>query len=410
MSWLEKINTDFVITCGDGKAYRPYWLVASKNVEYNTAEFEFRNLVGTLVRRRLPLGTRYSVEIFFQGEGHLEISEAFQASSANPGAWSLQHPYYGDLTVQPLSLTFDNSVLNQTAITGMLMETISIDGAIKTGISPIDKIKKDKQETDEAIQAAFSTSVPVVEAADELSFKNNIDNVFKSVYGRIKEGRDKDSFLNSYNRFTSTINGATYDVTSTLEAVRAVLVMPAEFADKLIVRMGMFRSQFEMLQRTVSTLFTPRSKRIYENNAGLTVSGMILSTVTNITGEYKNRNDVSATMDQLIEVYNLYVDSLNLLQTENGGNPDSYIPDAGAITRLAALLKFALGNLVDISADSRQERTAWLAEDSNIIEIAHSLYGYTGDDSIFTELIESNNIGINEMIILPKGRKIVYYK
>ena len=31
MSWIDKIKTELIITCGDGKQYKPQWINAVKN-------------------------------------------------------------------------------------------------------------------------------------------------------------------------------------------------------------------------------------------------------------------------------------------------------------------------------------------------------------------------------------------
>lgn len=46
MSWIDKIKTELIITCGDGKQYKPQWINAVKTKDYNVAEFEFPEVSG----------------------------------------------------------------------------------------------------------------------------------------------------------------------------------------------------------------------------------------------------------------------------------------------------------------------------------------------------------------------------
>ncbi len=67
MSWIDKIQDQLIITCGDGKEFRPSWINASKDMNFNVSLFEFPNIKGTLVKRGTPIGKAYNLQIFFQG-------------------------------------------------------------------------------------------------------------------------------------------------------------------------------------------------------------------------------------------------------------------------------------------------------------------------------------------------------
>ncbi len=79
MSWIDKVNSSFIIKTGDGVSYTVDWgsnIVRTK--EYFIAEFNFPQLAGSLVDRGQAKGRRYSLEIFFQGEENIENSIAFE--------------------------------------------------------------------------------------------------------------------------------------------------------------------------------------------------------------------------------------------------------------------------------------------------------------------------------------------
>ncbi len=111
MSWIEKIKNGIIITCGDGVSYQPNWLNATKLLEWNVAMYEFPELDGTLVKKSKKLGTKYNLELFFQGENHLDDSSAFEKSANDPKPWKIIHPFYGTLNVQAPSFTVDNTGL-----------------------------------------------------------------------------------------------------------------------------------------------------------------------------------------------------------------------------------------------------------------------------------------------------------
>jgi len=77
MSWIEKIKEGIKITTGDGEIYEPLYILSSKSIDYNVAEFNFPNVNGTLVKVGNKRGTRHSLRIIFQGEDHLDVSDRF---------------------------------------------------------------------------------------------------------------------------------------------------------------------------------------------------------------------------------------------------------------------------------------------------------------------------------------------
>ena len=92
MSWLDQIKNDLTIVTGDGKRYTPLHINAVKEKEYNTVEFNFPGVSGSLVSRRLPKGRRYALELYFQGEDNTTIADAFETSADDPRPWTPQPP------------------------------------------------------------------------------------------------------------------------------------------------------------------------------------------------------------------------------------------------------------------------------------------------------------------------------
>ena len=67
---------------------------------------------GSLLDRREIKGTRFNLEIYFQGADHLDLSDDFIESAKDKRFWTLTHPFYGKMFVQPLSMGVDNKLDN----------------------------------------------------------------------------------------------------------------------------------------------------------------------------------------------------------------------------------------------------------------------------------------------------------
>jgi prophage DNA circulation protein len=407
MSWIEKTKTDFIITCGDGKRFKPLWMNASKTKEYNISEFDFPNLSGTLVDRRTAKGTKFNIEIIFQGEDHLDQSSAFESSADDKRPWTIEHPFYGNIIVQPTSLSFDNTKLNVTKITGTVIETITED-APKMSSDPIDKIKDDKENFDEILSESYDV-VPDVADINEITTQTN--RIYLEGVKLIKLDTDAAAYFNLFNIANALLLNATADPIAALEALNTMLAYPALLEESAKNRINTLSEQFNRFVRpdTEEETFERSQKKIIENHGAAIISSQCLAAATPIATDYANRDEVLLIVESIIEDYNNFIEDLDELQTDNGGDTDSYIPDANSLIALNKLVNYTISNLFNIALNAKQERSIFVEYDTNIILLAHRFYGLEIDDSTLNELIRNNNIGLNEHLQIRKGRRIIYY-
>lgn len=407
MSWLDRTNTDFIITCGNGRQFKPLYLNTQKTVEYNTSEFEFPELAGTLVKRGKPKGRRYNLEIYFQGEDNIDEAESFETASNDSRPWVISHPYYGEITVQPLSLLFDNSSYNVTKITGVVVETITED-APKGGVDPVDKIAQDNENVGETLSQSMANDV-VLTQSDLLTLENNTYKMYTQATDTVKTSEQAEEYTNLFNTANAAIIDATSEPLAAARAVQAVINAPALFETSVLNRLNLFKRQFDTLRDTLEVATDKVKKKLFENNGGSIINGMLLAASTPISTDYVVGTEILATIDTIFEYYETYLDDIDSLQSENGGSEDSYVPDFESQSNLSALVNFTLSNLFTLVYGSKQERKIYLESDSNVIILAHRFYGLEVDDSTIYTFLNVNQIGLNEMLQIRKGREITYY-
>lgn len=411
MSWLDRIQQDLIIVTGDGQQYIPLYFNASvsKSKEFNLSKYEFVGVSGSLVQRALPMGVVYDIEIMFTGANNLDTSDAFNKSADDPKAWQINHPIYGGLTVQPLSLKFDNSVFNVTTITGSVVETI-----LTTKLTPVvstpDKITSDASTSNIQQANTFATDVPSPKVSDISLLKANINNLFNSIKAQIIDATDAENYFNAYNQVNGLLNSTVFDTLTLIGTVEAMIALPATFADTVVNRLAMLQTQLDEIGSGLTSILTPSEKRIYENNAGTLISSLCVASITNIAStDYQTRNDVLNTIALIISEYNNYLNNLCNIQTANGGTITSYLPNPDCLILLDSLIYYTVNSLFDIANTAKQERVYTLPSDSNVIQVASKLYGLLLDDSTITTLIANNNIVGYEIMQLQKGRNIIYY-
>lgn len=413
MSWIDKIRTDLIITCGDGKEYKPQWLNAAKTKDYNIAEFEFPEVTGTLVNRKKPKGSRFELQLFFQGENHLDVSTAFEKSADDPRPWVLAHPVYGRLVVQPASLSFDNTKYNVTQITASVIETITEDYP-KTSVVPQDKIANDTEIVNEALagNAASEIETKGIKPKSVTNQKTFLEKVNAMTAVIINTASGAQEYFNAYNTALSAVDSISTAPLFALRLCQSVISAPARFEASVTSRINVLTDNLETVTDSVTNglgVVNLMDKYLYQTNGGTIISSMCLAASLPQPADYGNRNDVLNVIDTMLDAMDTYMNTLDGLQTDNGGSPLSYIPDAAAIQQLTLLFNYTVSQLYNIALNARQERSVILEHDSNWIILAHRFYGLQADDSTITQLIANNGAGLNEMLQVRKNRKINYF-
>lgn len=403
MSWVEEINTGLVIVTGDGNQYRPKWLNVTILDEYNIAEFDFPEVEGTLVTRRKARGGKYNLEVYFDGEDYLEVLKVFRTSTKDSRPWTVTHPFYGQITVQPLSLQFDLSKYNSAQVTGTIMETITQDNPQVTA-DPKDLILSKSQQVEFTFISSFTNSVSL-SAADLIQLTSNTDSMYESAKGIAGSNEESEDYFNLYQAALSAIDDAVDEPENAITKMQAFMTAPGAFGVDVKTRIDTLANQLDTLANTVDNIVDKTGSKIYENNVGILLTAMCVAASSG-TG-LLSRLDVVYVMDIIFGYYNTYITNLDSLQSANNGNTTSYVPDHDPIFQLTDLVDFTITNLVTVALSAKQERVLYLEEDSNVVVLTHRFYGLS--DSTIDYFIKTNNIGRLELLTVRKGRRLVYY-
>ena len=411
-TWQDRIATDFVIITGDGNTYTPDYLhmSVSKSKEYNFAKFEFVEVSKSLILRQLPMSTAYELEIIFQGEDHLDVSASFYKSADNRNAWQIRHPFYGNLVVQPVRVTQDDSDLAFSKFYCNCYETIGVKSFLPK-FSASDQIAQMAVGANLNLANSYVINIPSPKLSDIQALTKNINSFFDSIKTTIQNTFDYSTYFNLFNQCTSLVNNTTYDSLTLIRTTQEMVMAPVYFTENTVDRVNKLVGQLAEIGLALLPATPPAEKKLFENNGGTLVNAICLAAITNIGGnDYATRSQVTAMVSTILTAYNGYVANLNSLQTPTGGSQDSYIPDSVSLISVNLVLNYTLGNLFAIANNAMQERTYELPTDSNVIQVAYKLYGtIPADDSTITYLIQSNKIVGNEIFQLKQGRKIIYY-
>jgi len=409
MSWQDKITQPYTITTGDGKVYTPLWNPQESVQliqEFNISKFNFRGLKGTLVDRGEVMGNVFDIQIYFAGADHLNQAEAFRNSAKNKKAWIVSHPYYGAIKVQPVGIRYDNSDGNITRLNAQIIETID-PSTVSTSVNQRDKIAIDKIEVDTALAARYLSDVPAPKVIDIQGMTADVLKVDSQYAPLIKLSENYNAFKTGVARANSYIAKATVAPANAIGSIQSVISAPAVFLENEASRLLMLANAYKGLYRYAVNL--PRSiKLLYQTTAGSLISTMCLAVVSDPANDYRTRPAVVSVISVILTTYNEYIGNLDTLQTANGGEINSYIPDSDSVGLLTSLVAYTVGQLLIIAAEAKQEQRYVLPEDSNVTLIAYQLYG-TAADEIVDQLIADNGMNYTEFLVVKKGREIIYY-
>ena len=231
MSWKDKVGNELIVTTGDKKTFRPISINHSKSYDWNSTQFDFVDIDGSLIKRRKRKARKFPIEWYFEGENNIDVADDFEESSKDERAWVIVHPYYGTITVQPIDLNFDNSEHNVTKITGTVLETITEDNP-KSNVEPVDKIIADKATTDEAFAQSFSNDV-TPSVSDKNSLVANNTNLYNQGAKIVTNTVDAENYFNLFNTANSKIVNATGKPLDAIRALQAAISYPYLFADNV---------------------------------------------------------------------------------------------------------------------------------------------------------------------------------
>jgi len=408
MSWLDRIENDLIITPDDGKSntsFRPSFLNPKKKIEYNTRQFDFVGINGTLTVRSTVKGTVYPLELYFQGDDHIEIVNNFEEASRNNKPWKMQHPYYDDLKVQPLKMDIDHSKGN---VSKVMVTVADVDLAkLITDENIYQILIQKKTDSDNLSGEKFVTNIAEADTETQATLNEAVDIIEEEYRKIIILDEEASEFLSLVSDARNKISFVSSFALTAIFAVQEVINYPIRGTNDVTLRLNAVNEARENLFSEISTL-TKQAKITLETLVTPMFTTMV-QMVNDTDISYNTRTEVFDIFDLISDAYSEFIEDLDGLQGERGDNPDDYFPDNENMSALDDTVNYGLSGLLLDAFNQRQERSVILAEDSNVIVLSHRYYGEDLTDEKLDKFITQNEIGLNEIGNIKKGRKIIYY-
>jgi hypothetical protein len=101
---------------------------------------------------------------------------------------------------------------------------------------------------------------------------------------------------------------------------------------------------------------------------------------------------------------------VNDLETPTQSDTSSFASNPDLVGGTQFIVEETLANLVNIAFGSEQEFSVVTDKNTNAILLTHKYYGLDDADVNLNKFLDTNRIGLSEVLEIPKGREIKYYK
>ena len=304
-------------------------------------------------------------------------------------------------------MTYDSTGINITRVTGEFIETI-LDTFPQVSLNPKEFINIKASSTIEKSNVNTSNKLEVDSKLKKLL--NKLTNLIYDANNTITNIQEEaGEYMNIFNNALAQIETIQSNLDSAIRTISNVVYYPSRFVASLKLKLEGFQESFNKLEEIFKQPINTNNKNTYEFFGTAIISSAVSTIAVSEESDFETTKDVINTIDIILTLQNSFITKLDDLQNDTIGDEDAYIPDYDSLNEMNILVNFAIANLLDIATKSKQERTFYLEEDSNALLLTHRLYGLDEDDENLVKFMNQNNIILNEIIQIKKGRKIVYF-
>jgi prophage DNA circulation protein len=429
-SYEERIRTGAYISPGGTRIEFQCTTVRRAFTARGTA-FEFQGIDNSFVQRFGISSRRYALACIFSGPTKDLEATAFEQALTEPGLGTLEHPLYGTVPdVTPLGEVdrFDDLIEDiDVAVVNVELWTTTGTAYPKPSANIENEIWESLDQFDVELAQALAKQAKL----NTIARKANAIATTKKFLNSVSDGLQKAS---------DTVSGARRQITELqadinyamdvlidkpLQLVRQVVGLiraPAKALSSIAERLAMYQRIARDL--TQSALSTPADTlaagtalqnrtvniandfAIADMFAQAAVSGSVEAVQQH---QFTSRTEAvraAASVTELFESVTVWREA----QRQALVDVDPANIDTGeSFQQLQRLVALATGRLVQISFTLFPERYLTLDRERALLDVLGELYGRVDNDAI-DYLINTNNLTGSEILELPRGKRVAYYR
>jgi hypothetical protein len=422
MTWEGRLK-EAAYTSPSGTRIRFTYEDVGRETEKRTAAFQFPGVDGAYVQDNGSGARKYPLSCIFWGSDHDREATVFEAALLERGVGRLEHPMYGTFDVVPFGAVTRRDDLassaNQTIITVTFWTTTGIIYP-QSRPNPRSEILASLDAFDAAAAGQFADSMDLSTTAARASAAATTRSFLGDVRAALGSAAEATADVRrEFAAAEQAINvGLDVLIGDPLQLARQAINLvraPAVAAAGIRSRLDGYAALAERIffspagrpgDAFTSGVVLPGRRRLVANDfftADLfgmaAATGSVLSVVES---EFDSRPRAIAAADAVLGQFD------DTVAWRDGGYGDLGEVDSGAAYQAAQqAVALAAGFLVEVSFSLVPERAIVLSRPRTIVDLAAELYGEV--DQRLDFLIATNGLTGDEILELPRGRRVVFY-
>jgi prophage DNA circulation protein len=390
-----------------------------REVDKRTTAFPFIKVRDDYVQDNGHGSRKYPLLCYFTGSSCDKLADAFFAGLLEPGQGKLEHPRYGTFNVVPFGTITQRDDLVEGANQSIVEVTFwTTTGAVypSTEGNPRSEILTAAEAYDIAAAQQFANGANLRSGLRRSGMKSSVRGLLQTVsraLSRVSGGVS--SITREFRDLQSTVNfGLDVLVGQPLSLARQIVNLisaPSRALTGIFDRLAGYRAMAEDIfgtsrassaDRAISAnlrLQAQNDFRLADLGAQAAVAGSVRAVLNH---EFTTKPEALAAAEEILS----QLDAVVAWRQERFAELD--IVDTGeSYQALQEAVALAAGFLVQVSFNLVPERAIVLDRPRTVIDLCAELYGTVDDREDF--FISSNNLTGSEILLIPRGRRIVYY-
>lgn len=405
MAWQDRIQTAVYIS-PSGLRFEFQYENVSINVDKKTNEFIFPEIDGSYIQDLGHNGRRFPFIIYFSGDDYDIVSDAFFAALEEIGIGTLEHPVYKTRKVVPSgNITRRDDLVtaaNQAVFNVTFIETI------EDLTFPVSEINQENEIKNSLDNLNFNTSfqysnsiVPESESENAILQKDLLDK--KTQIEILLENLTQlnEDIENAFNTISESFDNNIVNLLIDPGGVADQFITLINTPANVITTATAYIDGYGNAIRTVINGIADTPNKFF--NSFLSIAGLFGALNFGMTNaEFLFRPDAINAAESISELNDniiIWMDE-KIIEFEIADTGESY-------DSMVELFSLTVSYLIRLSFDLPKEIFITLQEERNIIELVAELYDDIDKIDFF---IETNDLTIDEMEILPQGKQVVYYE
>jgi hypothetical protein len=431
-TWEDRLR-EAALTSPKGTRIKFLYTAVARTTTLRGTVFEFPGVNDAYVQRTGFGPRRYPLRCIFTGKDHDRVATAFEAALLEEGLCKLEHPMYGAFNVVP----FGDVERSNDLVEGCEVSVVEVTFWTTTGAVYPSSAANGKNEISASLGNFDVAAAQQFNAATDLTSEIAKANLKQTIHKLLRE------FSAGMQSVSDTVTGVRREVADGQrlinEGIDVLIGQPLDLVQQVA---NLIRAPSRALAGIQSRLdgYAAFAQRIFLSPAARPADALVggssialrrtriandfhtsdLFAANAVAGSISSAlNTKFSTRPQALDAAAQIADQFAAaVAWRDGGfsalqgvsNVGAYQVDPGDTHQaLQDAVARAAGFLIQTSFTLAPERTYVLDRARTIIDVAAQLYGTTSDATL-NLLIDSNNLTGSEILELPAGRRIKFYR